>query len=436
MQDDTTQDAPAPRATTLIRGGRPLPPRLLYLGMHSVDALLFSMAYTIYGLYAVKAVGLGPLELTLVGTLMESAIFLTEVPTGMVADTYGRRLSVIIGLCIIGAGIALIGAVPTFWCMALGSILWGVGGTFISGAHQAWLADEIGAVQAAPVYMRATQLSQVGSLVGISLSITLAGVHLQLPLWVSGAGFWGLAGFLLLTMPEQGYRPGSWAQRHAWQGMRATLHAGLHTVRGHATLLSVLVITVLYGMSSEALSRLTPLHLLDEIGLSSRFTEATWFGLLHAGASLGGAVVTWLLSQTTALRHPRRIVQLLLALTTVMLLATLLFALADALWLALSAVWITRWMRIAARPLVVAWVNRGLAPGVRATVLSMLGQAEALGEICGGPLLGLVGTLYTVHTALVGAAVVLLPALPLYGRVLCHNTPGEDEVQITDFSDT
>jgi predicted MFS family arabinose efflux permease len=193
---------------------------------------------------------------------------------------------------------------------------------------------------------------------------------------------------------------------------------------------------MLYGMSSEALSRLTPLHLLDDIGLPSRFTEATWFGLLHAGASLGGAVVTWLLSQTTALRHPRRIVQLLLALTTVMLLATLLFALADALWLALSAVWMTRWMRIATRPLVVAWVNRGLAPGVRATVLSMLGQAEALGEICGGPLLGLVGTLYTVNTALVGAAVVLLPALPLYGRVLCHNTPGEDEAQITNFSDT
>ena len=72
MQDDTTQDAPAPHATTLIRGGRPLPPRLLYLGMHSVDALLFSTAYTIYGRYAVKAVALGPLELTLVGTFMES----------------------------------------------------------------------------------------------------------------------------------------------------------------------------------------------------------------------------------------------------------------------------------------------------------------------------------------------------------------------------
>ncbi len=73
------------------------------------------------------------------------------------------------------------------------------------------------------------------------------------------------------------------------------------------------------------------------------------------------------------------------------------------------------------RPLVVAWANRGLAPGARATVLSMLGQAEALGEVCGGPLLGLVGTLHTVRTALVGATMVLLPALPLYGQTLRHS---------------
>jgi predicted MFS family arabinose efflux permease len=200
--------------------------------------------------------------------------------------------------------------------------------------------------------------------------------------------------------------------------MREALRAGLATVRGRSALRSALVITVLYGMSSEALSRLAPLHLLDTIGLPSRFTEATWFGILHAGAFLGGAVVTWLITQTTELHTPRRIVQLLLMLTAVMLLTTLLFALADVFWLALIAAWMTRWMRIAMRPLVVAWANRQLAPGARATVLSMLGQAEALGEICGGPLLGLVGTLHTVRTALVGAAVVLLPALPLYNQAL------------------
>lgn len=177
MSDDTAHSSPEHHAKTLVRGGRPLPPRLLYMGMQSLDALLFSLAYTIYGLYAVQAATLGPLELTLVGTIMELAIFLTEVPTGMVADLYSRRLSVILGLCIIGTGIAVLGAVPTFWCIALGSVLWGVGGTFISGAHQAWLADEIGEVEAAPVYLRATQLSQVGGLVGIPLSVALASIY-------------------------------------------------------------------------------------------------------------------------------------------------------------------------------------------------------------------------------------------------------------------
>jgi DHA3 family tetracycline resistance protein-like MFS transporter len=207
-------------------------------------------------------------------------------------------------------------------------------------------------------------------------------------------------------------------QPNAWQALRATLQASLVTVGERAGLLSVLAITVIYGMSSEACSRLAPLHILANVGLPGSFTAATWFGILHAGAFLGGAVVTWLIGQTIAPHALSRIVQMLLALTAVMLLATLLFALAGVFWLALLAAWMTRWGRIAVRPLMVVWMNHGLAPGGRATVLSMLGQAEALGEICGGPLFGLVSTLHTVRSALVGAAAVLLPALPLYGQVL------------------
>jgi predicted MFS family arabinose efflux permease len=173
---------------------------------------------------------------------------------------------------------------------------------------------------------------------------------------------------------------------------------------------------LIYGMSTEAFSRLAPLHILGDVGLPTRFAETTWFGLIQAGAFLGGAIVTWLTSRTTALENPQIILRTLLILTTVMMLATLTFALVSVFWLALIALWMARWVRIAIGPLMVARMNRGLDPDVRATVLSMLGQAEAVGEVCGGPLLGVVGALHAVRTALASAAVVLLPALLLLRR--------------------
>ena len=125
------------------------------------------------------------------------------------------------------------------------------------------------------------------------------------------------------------------------------------------------------------------------------------------------------------LHDPRVIVRRLVVLTAVMALATLTFALSSTLWPGLIAFWAARWVRIAVGPLTVALVNRGLPSGVRATVFSMIGQTEALGEVCGGLAFGFIGTLRTVRVALVGADAVLLPAFPLYVRALAR--PGRHE---------
>src|SRR5262245_31730706 len=269
--------------------------------------MLHGMVRTIAPLYAVKAAGLQPLELALAGTLLELGVFLGEVPTGLFADVRGRRLSVIVGLCVIGTGIALMGAVPAFWCFALGSVLWGVGGTFISGAHQAWLADEIGDVQATSVYLRATQTGQIASLIGVPLAVALAWIRLPLPLWVGRAAFWGVAGFLMLRMTETGYRPMETSRHRTRTAMWQTLRAGIDVVRGSATIRIVLMVSLVIGASGEAFGRLTPFHLLDDIGLPSRFDDATWFGVLQAGSFIGAAVVTSLVRRSPTLRTSRRI---------------------------------------------------------------------------------------------------------------------------------
>ena len=54
----------------------------------------------IVAVYYVRVVGLQPLDLVLLGTVVLVAGLLFEVPTGVVADTYSRRLSVVIGVAL------------------------------------------------------------------------------------------------------------------------------------------------------------------------------------------------------------------------------------------------------------------------------------------------------------------------------------------------
>src|SRR5947207_3024822 len=92
----------------------------------------YTLVWVLAPVYFVTAVGMSPLQLVLVGTFMELTVFLCEVPTGIVADVYGRRLSVVIGFVVMGAAIVFVGAVPEAWAIIAGWSIWGFGYTFTS----------------------------------------------------------------------------------------------------------------------------------------------------------------------------------------------------------------------------------------------------------------------------------------------------------------
>ena len=76
---------------TFLRFPRPTAVSV-YLIVSAVGSAAFSMYAFIASVYRIVEVGLDPLELVLVGTVLEVAVFLFEIPTGIVADVYGRRL--------------------------------------------------------------------------------------------------------------------------------------------------------------------------------------------------------------------------------------------------------------------------------------------------------------------------------------------------------
>ena len=119
---------------------RPLFPRLssysVYLILSGATAFFFTVFGTLSSVYRIQTAGLNPFQLVLIGTVLELSVFTFEVPTGVVADLYSRRRSVIIGMFLIGAGFVLEGLFPIFATMLLAQVIWGVGATFESGAKK------------------------------------------------------------------------------------------------------------------------------------------------------------------------------------------------------------------------------------------------------------------------------------------------------------
>jgi predicted MFS family arabinose efflux permease len=76
-------------------------------------------------------------------------------------------------------------------------------------------------------------------------------------------------------------------------------------------------------------------------------------------------------------------------------------------------------------PIQAAWTNQFIDSKVRATVLSIESQVDALGQTAGGPFLGYAGNRVGLRATLSLAAAILLPVLPLYARTLRRNRGSE-----------
>jgi DHA3 family tetracycline resistance protein-like MFS transporter len=421
-----------PQDRDTLLPGRALDPRRVFLAQATLRGFATSMALTVYGLYVVRDLGMSALQLVLIGTALEGAMFLSEVPTGIVADAYSRRLSVIISFFVTALGWALMIVVPSFVMVFVSQVIWGIGATFGSGAREAWLTDEIGEDGAAPMFLRARQLWLAGHLTGIPISVLLGLVSLRLSIGAAALVHLVVVVVLLVGMSERGWRPAPRDGRRVWRRMGEMFGRGARVVRSSRVLVGIFVIAVFGGVASEALDRLWPLHMVDNFTFPpiGGLGQVGWFGVIQAGSVLGAIGVTALAGRFTKLGSAVSLARSLAAITVVLIVAVVVFASSHTFWVALVAFWVTDWVRTTEEPLRLAWINRGLDPRSRATVLSMFGQSDALGQIVGGPALGVVATIRGVRAALVAVGGVLLPALPLYAGLIRHE--GRIAVAVTD----
>jgi DHA3 family tetracycline resistance protein-like MFS transporter len=408
----------------------------LYLWVQGSYSLFSSMIFTVLTVYYVQEAGLNPLQLVLVGTCLELTVFLFEVPTGVLADTYSRRLSVILGCVLVGLCYLIQGFAPFFALILLAEFIRGVGETFQSGAFDAWLADEIGEEATGRAYLRGNQVGRIGSFAGIGLGMALGSWQLNLPVYLGGLLILGTGIFLAFTMPERGFQPAPRDERAGGTALLATFRSGLTLARGQRVILLLLTVAVVVGAFSEGFDRLGEAHLLTGFQLPAwgSLQPVVWLGLIHAVGSLLSLLASEVVIRRLNLGRAETLRRLLLGLTAGLCLSVIGFGLAPSFALAVGLYWAAGVFRSLQYPLATTWLNRYLNPQVRATVLSMLGQADALGQTAGGPVVGLVG-LRSLRAALVFAGLILTPALVLYGRAGEGTSEPAAEVAATPLAD-
>ena len=418
---------------------RPRPSaHLVWLTYRGAWGFVGALSWTTAAVYFVRDVGMSPLQLVLAGTALEIAYFLFEVPTGVVADMYSRKLSLVVSAIVSGVAMIGIGSLPEVGYVIAAMALWGFGWTFRSGAEDAWLADEVGQERLGAAYQHGAQVARVTGLVGIVTAVGLALVDLHLPFVVAGCTTVALACYIAAVMPEAGFtKPATHVDTKPLRALGRTATQGARLVRASPILVLILGIFFFLGTFEEGFDRLWEAHLLLDVGLPELgpFGDVAWFGIFGATTLiLSFAVAAPLVKRVERLRA-ERLARLLLVVHAVLMVCALGFALAGSLWLAAGAFLATTVVRDLAGPPFQTWLNSTITDSsVRATVLSITSIAGSFGEWSGGPALGAIGTRWGVRAALATGAMLLAPTPLLFARAVKHHGTEPELMEAEGFS--
>ena len=110
-----------------------------------------------------------------------------------------------------------------------------------------------------------------------------------------------------------------------------------------------------------------------------------WFGVIRGGVMIFSIIVAEGVRRFIDTSKHKTVARLLFIINALQIISIVIFGLAGNFTLALAAYWSTSILRQTNDPIYMAWLTQNIDARVRATVISMSGQLDAIGQIAGGP---------------------------------------------------
>jgi MFS family permease len=407
--------------TEAVAAAQPPASRRILVGYFTLSGLYTLSAALIWGvntLFLLHA-GLSFFEVFVANACFSAGMVLFEVPTGVVADTLGRRVSFLLSVAVLAAttllyvGLAHVGAGVVAFSVV--SVAIGLGYTFYSGAMEAWLVDALAVTGyhglLDRVFARGQQVTGTAMIVGTIGGGLLGQIDLSVPYIVRALLLVAVFAVAYVVMHDLGFEPRTIAARDLPGEIAGNARAGVEFGwRQRGLRLLMLASMIQMGFFSWAFYASQPylLSLLD--------SNATWIaGVVAAGIAVSTIAGNQIVS--VASRHCGRRTTLLLGAAAVETVAAVVVGLAASFWVALPALLVMTASMGVTSPVRSAYLHQVVSAEQRATVVSFDSMISNTGGIVGQIGLGALGQARSVGSAFVVGGVATAAALPLLARI-------------------
>lgn len=402
----------------------------IYLILTLFNTLAASFIWGINTIFLLDA-GLSNLQAFAANAFFTGGQVLFEVPTGIVADRWGRRISYILGTLTLGASTLIylfawqIHAPFIWW--AITSVFLGLGFTFFSGATEAWLVDALaytrfkGSLDS--VFAKAQAVGGAAMLSGsVAGGLIAQATNLGVP-YILRASILGIT-FLIafLKMKDLGFKPktGKKPLTDMKKIFSTSINLGFKNPPVRWIMLAAPFTT---GVSFYAFYAMQP-YLLDLYGNSHAYGVAGLAAAIVAGAQIAGGLLVPYVRKVFQKRTS--VLMFTISLGAVALASA---GLIQSFWVAILLLVIWGLTFAALMPIRQAYLNGLIPASSRATVLSFDSLMGSSGGVFIQPALGKIADISGYPLSFIGGAIFQIMALP-FVILAKKEKPKSDEIKV------
>jgi MFS family permease len=402
-----------------------------YLTLLLLQTLAASFIWGVNTLFLLDA-GLSLTEAFVANAAFTAGMVLFEVPTGVVADAAGRRLSFMLGAAtllvttVLYLGLWWVEADVVWWIVV--SILIGLGFTFFSGATEAWLIDALeatgfdGAVET--VFGKGQVASGLATLVGTILGGVMAQWSLGIPYVVRSGMLVLVIVVAYLRMHDIGYTPikGQSIREEMTTIVKASMKHGFGNPPIRMFLLGA---PFAMGIGIWVFYAFQP-YLLQLFGDESAFYISGIAAAIFATAQMAGGASVNLVRRFV--RSRTAIISVEVAIGSLAIIGVGLAELLDSplgFWVAIVLLTLVAMLWALSGPMQQAYMNEIIPSEQRATVLSFSSLMGSAGGVVAQPALGKVADVWSLGIGYVVAGVLYAIRLPFILAVRRMDLPAD-----------